>query len=69
MSDNGKGIEPERLQEIQNDLEQPQIQDHGSLGLKNVQERLRILYGNEYGLTIDSTLHVGTTATVRVPLQ
>lgn len=69
VSDNGKGIEPERLQEIQNDLEQPQIQDHGSLGLKNVQERLRILYGNEYGLTIDSTLHVGTTATVRVPLQ
>ncbi|NEZ45245.1 sensor histidine kinase [Paenibacillus alvei] len=69
VADNGKGIEPERLQEIQRDLEQPNIQDHGSLGLKNVQERLRILYGEQYGLTIDSTLHVGTTATVRVPLQ
>lgn len=69
VTDNGKGIEPERLQEIQRDLEQPNIQDHGSLGLKNVQERLRILYGEPYGLTIDSTLHAGTTATVRVPLQ
>ncbi|MBN3523988.1 sensor histidine kinase [Paenibacillus apiarius] len=69
ISDNGKGIEPERLKQIQQELNEAQIQDHGSLGLKNIQERLRILYGESYGLTIDSVLNLGTIVTIRVPLK
>lgn len=34
IADNGKGIEPERLQQIQKELRQSAIQEHGSLGLK-----------------------------------
>ena len=69
ISDNGKGIEPERLKQIQQELDEAQIQDHGSLGLKNIQERLRILYGESYGLTIDSVLNLGTIVTICVPLN
>ncbi|WP_028543863.1 sensor histidine kinase [Paenibacillus taiwanensis] len=69
VSDNGKGIAPERLQQIQNDLNHPELTDHGSLGLKNVHDRLKILYGEQAGLTIDSVVNSGTVVTLRVPLQ
>ncbi|MCG7408092.1 sensor histidine kinase [Paenibacillus sp. ACRRX] len=69
VSDNGKGIPPERLQQIQNDLNHPELTDHGSLGLKNVHDRLKILYGEQAGLTIDSVVNSGTVVTLRVPLQ
>lgn len=67
--DNGNGIEPERLQKIQQELRQPSMQEHGSLGLKNVHERLRILYGDGYGIAVESVLAVGTTVAIRVPLH
>lgn len=69
IADNGKGIDPERLQQIQKELRQSAIQEHGSLGLKNVHDRLRILYGDEYGITLESVLGAGTTVTIRVPLN
>ncbi|RJG24928.1 sensor histidine kinase [Paenibacillus thiaminolyticus] len=69
IADNGKGIESERLQQIQKELKQSTIQEHGSLGLKNVHDRLRILYGDEYGIKVESVLGSGTTVTIRVPLN
>ncbi|GAC42333.1 predicted signal transduction protein [Paenibacillus popilliae ATCC 14706] len=69
VADNGNGIDPERLQKIQQELRQPSMQEHGSLGLKNVHERLRIWYGDGYGITVESVSTVGTTVTIRVPLH
>ncbi|MDU5142389.1 MAG: sensor histidine kinase [Paenibacillus dendritiformis] len=69
VADNGKGIEPARLQQIQKELRQSSIQEHGSLGLKNVHDRLRILYGDHYGIALESVLGTGTTVTIRVPLN
>jgi len=37
------------------------------IGLKNVEERLRSIYGAEYGLSVSSKLGVGTVCTVRIP--
>ncbi|BFH71341.1 hypothetical protein J27TS7_33080 [Paenibacillus dendritiformis] len=69
VADNGKGIEPAQLQQIQKELRQSSIQEHGSLGLKNVHDRLRILYGDHYGIALESVLGTGTTVTIRVPLN
>lgn len=68
VSDNGKGILPERLCEIQEDLGNDNLNDRGSLGLKNVHNRLRILYGDEAGLLIDSQENEGTTVMIRIPV-
>ena len=38
-----------------------------SIGLNNVHERLRGLYGHKYGLTLTSALGKGTTVTMRFP--
>ena len=40
-----------------------------SFGLYNVAERIRLYYGNEYGLNIDSTENIGTTVSIILPLE
>lgn len=41
---------------------------HGdSLGLGNVDERLRAVFGDEYGLVVETALGAGTKVNVRVP--
>ena len=41
--------------------------DSGGIGVKNVNDRLKIYFGEKYGLTIESELDVGTTVTARIP--
>ena len=38
-------------------------------GLYNVAERIRLYYGNEYGLNIDSTENIGTTVSIILPVE
>lgn len=64
VSDNGAGMEPERLQEVRGALGRKQ---RIGFGLSTVQERLQLLFGPEYGLTVESTLGEGTTILVRIP--
>ena len=63
VSDNGIGMTEEQCRKI---LEK-QRSDSGGIGVKNVNDRLRIYFGSRYGLTIHSELDVGTTVTVRIP--
>lgn len=66
VADNGKGIEPERLDEIREELEQPE-ETGRMFGLRSVHSRLHFLYGSAYGITIESHLGEGTIITVRYP--
>lgn len=36
-------------------------------GIRNIQERIKLYYGDKFGLTFDSTLNQGTTVTVTIP--
>lgn len=66
VTDNGKGMEAEqvhRLNSYINDMEA----SFTSIGLKNVNMRLRLYYGSNYGLRIDSTKGYGTTVIVTIP--
>jgi two-component system sensor histidine kinase YesM len=62
VKDNGKGIESSRLATIFDEDSK-----HEGYGVKNVQDRIRIYYGENYGLTIESTLNLGTTVKIRIP--
>ena len=55
--DNGAGIPPDRL---------ASPADHG-IGLRNVNERLSVIYGANYRLKLDSTVVQGTSARIEVP--
>lgn len=70
VSDDGVGIDPNRIHRI---LVDEGEQQHGSglnnIGVKNVNERLKLLYGESYGIIVDSTVGQGTTMTIRIPLD
>ncbi|MCI3923946.1 sensor histidine kinase [Paenibacillus sp. TRM 82003] len=62
--DNGIGISKKTLQSIQSS------QHHtGGYGIKNVNERIKLRYGKEYGVTISSIYGAGTTACILLPAE
>ncbi len=63
VSDNGVGMTEEQCRSILS----KERTDSGGIGIKNVNDRLRIYFGNSYGITINSELDVGTTVIVRIP--
>ncbi|MFY9901396.1 MAG: sensor histidine kinase [Trichococcus sp.] len=69
VTDNGIGMDAERLLEIQERLAQATVDDsgEGGYGLYNVRKRLLLYYGNTASLNIDSIYRKGTTVTVTVP--
>ncbi|MBM7854885.1 two-component system LytT family sensor kinase [Desulfohalotomaculum tongense] len=64
VHDDGVGIEPETMPKVL----KPGFGSGSGVGLSNVHERLKILFGEEYGLKITSTPGQGTSVFVRVPL-
>lgn len=67
VTDNGYGIKPDILKDILNRKESEKA-GHGGVGLKNVNERIKLFFGEQYGIEIFSTLDVGTTVNIRIPI-
>lgn len=63
VKDNGLGMTEEQCKTIL----QKDRSDSKGIGVKNVNDRLKIYFGEEYGITIDSELDVGTTVTIKIP--
>ncbi|MBQ2286177.1 MAG: sensor histidine kinase [Clostridia bacterium] len=63
VSDNGIGMTEEQC----NAILKKERSDSSGIGVKNVNDRLKIYFGDKYGLNIESELDVGTTVTVRIP--
>lgn len=66
VKDNGAGIEPGHLKELQAGV---LLEHHKGLGLKNVYERIRLYCGEGYGFAFESALGEGTSVTVRLPSE
>ncbi len=66
VTDNGRGIAPDRLVQLKEGLLQPDEQSE-SFGLRSIHERLKLLYGSEYGIELQSEAGTGTTVTVYFP--
>lgn len=69
VSDNGKGIEKEKLQAILIELEAAYQEKTNliGIGLKSVNERIKFHFGKGYGLMIFSEDGVGTTISITIP--
>lgn len=66
--DNGAGISREKLSRICEKLYQDKQQDEfDSIGMQNVNQRLRLMFGPEYVLQIKSIENYGTAVKIRVP--
>ncbi len=63
VTDNGVGMSEEQCQEILH----REAGDRTGIGIKNVNDRIRIYFGEEYGLHITSELDEGTCVEIRIP--
>jgi two-component system sensor histidine kinase YesM len=75
VEDNGVGIPPDKLRRLlRYSSEEPDgnmvpEERPASFGLRNVNERIRLSFGEPYGLKIDSNPEEGTVVTVTLPLE
>ena len=74
VMDNGIGMDEEAVSRIKRlfESEEPGIKNEynwQSIGLKNVHDRIRFLYGEEFGIHITSTPEVGTMVRILLPLK
>ena len=68
VADDGAGIAPEKLRALQEGLAAATpISEKSSFGLFYIQERIRLCYGGEYGVTIDSVQGEGTQVMITLP--
>ena len=65
--DDGVGISKEKLVEIYSNLNDFSNLDRSHIGLSNVNQRIKLLYGDQYGILIDSEVHKGTTVIIELP--
>lgn len=63
VRDDGVGMDRETIDRV---LHAPTEEDRASYGLFNVNERLRLTYGEGYGLRIRSEVHAFTEVEVRI---
>lgn len=69
VKDNGVGMEEEELRRLQKEIVRPCKETESGFGLANVNERIRMNFGMEYGLTITSEKGEGTEVRVMIPAQ
>lgn len=66
ISDNGCGMDAKTLAGMRRNLEKGTMNNRYGIGLYNVNQRIRICYGDSYGLSIQSVQGEGTTVTARI---
>jgi len=70
VEDDGVGMTKEILESIRSELlVDSKIVDKGHSGLKSVHDRIRLVFGHEYGISIDSIVGEGTVVTIVNPLM
>lgn len=68
ICDDGCGMSPEKLASIQRILSSESYNVSQSVGLKNIDSRLKLLYGQSHGLQISSSEGAGCCITILLPL-
>lgn len=69
VRDDGAGIEPDKLNELNQRFISNDYSPEGSIGLINVNKRLKLYFGDEYHITVDSEKDKYTCVTLRFCLD
>lgn len=73
VKDNGVGFEPEAFSALKSLLgseSRERLNSSGcGIGILNINNRIKLYYGNNYALDIESKKNSGTSVTLRMPLQ
>ena len=69
VADNGVGMDAEAMNRSLERNEPRHSASGNSIGLHNINSRLKLLHGEQYGLIIESVLGQGTRVTMTIPLK
>lgn len=69
ITDNGIGITTERLNKVMSTLKDAEEREGERIGLRNVHVRLKLTYGEPYGLSIYSLPGDGTAISFSIPME
>lgn len=69
IEDNGHGMDADTLTEIMNNLNDTEHLDRSHIGICNVNQRIKLKYGESYGVVFKSVEGQGTTVEITMPLQ
>lgn len=66
FEDNGRGICKKQLDEIKSIMKASKLEAESGYGLMNVQKRIKLIYGEPYGITLESEENIMTRVTVLI---
>lgn len=69
VEDNGLGMTPAELVQLQDNMRSNMIKESRHIGVTNVNQRLKLYFGEEYGVFIESREGVGTKVVCRFPQE
>lgn len=67
INDDGTGIEEEKCSLINNELQTEYIKEENHIGIKNVNQRIKLSFGENYGIEIKSRVNNGTSIIIAIP--
>ena len=68
VEDNGTGMDAEEMNRLMEKNDPKRVETGVSIGILNVNARLKRVFGEEYGILIDSRMGEGTKVSIRVPI-
>lgn len=67
VADNGAGMTPRQLRRLRAEPPDPEKEGHTGIGIRNVDRRIRLHYGDQYRIRIESKYGAGTSIYLRLP--
>lgn len=76
VEDDGPGMDAKTLEEVKRQMEDenykienPTKSKHGGIALGNINSRIKMIFGKEYGLTFSATREIGAEAEIVIPFM
>lgn len=67
VTDNGVGMDAVRMNHKLKENDKSAVEESDAIGLLNINARMKLLYGDKYGLLVTSNSKFGTTVTLLIP--
>lgn len=69
VTDDGVGMSPEEVETLFRQGDRPDKSSMSGIGVANVNRRLKLAYGNQYGISVESEKGIYTKVLVRIPKE
>lgn len=67
VEDSGKGMTDEGIEKMNSELMSESVNYNGHVGLKNVNQRLKLIYGSDYGISMEKSASGGLCVVIQIP--